>query len=205
MTASGTAQPAMASRPTRGQRAFDWWRRHCDPEEGDAATRALLRRARGVTDALLVPATLDLVRRLGYTPLGGSADEGRVAAAANLARVLAQVKEHDPGRRPMQAAGWQRFPGPAAGGGQGAEQPRLSEQRFRRLLQTAPGEELVLAFTRLIALLGGTVNIPALAEDFLDWDHPERGDRVRRRWAFDYYAAATAAPAEPSAPEEGHA
>lgn len=204
MTAPGTGQAGAGSHSTRGQRALEWWRRYCHPREGDAAARALLRRARGVTDALLVPAALDLVRRLGYAPAGGGSDDGRVAAAANLARVLAHVKEHDPGRRPMQQAGWLQFPGADRGGAQAVEQPRLSEQRFRRLLQSRRGE-LVLAFTRLIALLGGTVNIPALAEDFLDWDHPERGDRVRRRWAFDYWAAASAAPDEPSAPKEGYA
>lgn len=202
MTTSGTAQAARSSRGQRGQQALDWWRAHCDPNAAgdpsprkpDPGVRARIRRARSATDALLVPAVQELIRRLGHAPSPDRCDDPRLTAAANLARVLAHVKEHDPGKRPMQAAGWPKFPGEGSGGGE--ERPRLSEERFRRLLQTDPGEEAVTAFVRLITLLGGSVNVPALAEDFLDWHHPYRGDLVRRRWAFDYYAATPAAPAE---------
>lgn len=98
----------------------------------------------------------------------------------------------------MQAAGWKTFAGSRKESDAGADRPVLAEGRFRRLLQTTDGEDQVAAFVRLVALLGGTVNIDALARDFLDWNHPTRGDRVRERWAFLYYAAADAAPPPPT-------
>jgi CRISPR type I-E-associated protein CasB/Cse2 len=116
-----------------------------------------------------------------------------------LARVLAHVKTNT-AVRPMRAAGWQHFPGATGRAAAGDDQPRLAEARFRRLLEVDRGEKLVAAFARLITLLGGEVNVSELARDFLAWDH----EAVRRRWAFDYYAAAIATPrsADTQQPEE---
>lgn len=184
-----------ASRDSRGARALGWWRRHCDPANvhADPATRARLRRARSHLDVLRITPAVVLARQMGAAPRDHPAPEWRMHAALDLARVLAHVREHDP-RHPMQVAGWQQFPGDHTESDAGDARPRLSEARFRRLLETGEGEEKVLAFARLIALLDGKANVAQIASDFLDWNHPEHGDRVRERWAFFYLAAGNAAP-----------
>ena len=96
----------------------------------------------------------------------------------------------------MRQAGWRSFPGdrrfadvPVA------DRPLLSPQRFQRLLVASSGEQLVRAFSRLIVLLDGRANVTQLRWDFVRWTHPEHGDDIRRRWAFDYFNAGT--PAQP--------
>ena len=182
----------------RGARALGWWRRHCDPAnpKGDPATRARLRRARSHLDVLRIEPAVALARLLGAAPTSHAAPAWRVNAALDLARVLAHVKAHED-RHPMQAAGWKRFPGDRKESDAGGDRPMLSNARFKRLLETGEGDEKVLAFTRLVALLGGTVNVAQLASDFLTWNHPEFGDRVHERWAFEYLAAGSAAPPPP--------
>ena len=171
-----------------GQIAWRWWHGLVDPEHGDRGALARLRRCQGPTDALVVPQALTLVRRLGL-------DGERRLDALGLAIVLAHVRESD-GLPLMRAAGWQSFPGDRRESEVGAERPLLSEPRFRRLLQTTP-DERIAAFVRLVRLLGGKANVNDLAASFLAW-----GDRVRQRWAFDYYAAGRSAPAA-SADAEG--
>jgi len=180
----------------RGLRALAWWRTHCHPMHGDPGTRARLRRARTHLDLLRVNAAVHLARQMGAVPRDRPAPDWKVTAALDLARVLAHVKEHDP-RHPMRAAGWKSFPRDRKESEAGDERPLLSEVRFKRLLETGSGEEKVLAFTRLIALLDGRVNVAQVASDFLNWNHPDYGDRVRERWAFHYLAAGDAAPAAP--------
>jgi CRISPR type I-E-associated protein CasB/Cse2 len=97
----------------------------------------------------------------------------------------------------MRAAGWKSFPGDKKESEAGDDRPVLSEARFRRLLETGEGEEKLLAFVRLVTLLDGTVNVTQLASDFMSWNHPEYGERVRERWAFEYLAAGSAAPPLP--------
>lgn len=178
----------------RGARALGWWRRHCDPanSKADPAARARLRRARSHLDVLRIEPAVVLARLLGAAPRTHAAPAWRVHAALDLARVLAHVKVHED-RHPMRAAGWESFPGENTK----LPPPVLSNARFARLLETGEGEEKVQAFTRLVTLLGGTVNVAQLASDFLTWDHPEFGDRVRERWAFEYLAAGSAAPPPP--------
>lgn len=170
-----------------GDTAAAWWRRNCDPVLGDPATRARLRRCRSAQEAITIPAAIALARRLA--PAACASDE-RVERALGLTRVLAHVTRNVP-ERAMRAAGWQSFPSDKREVEAASERPRLSEARFRRLLLTGRGEELVTAFTRLLALLGGETNVRSLAEAFWYWD-----DKTKRCWAFDYYAASVAAPAD---------
>lgn len=190
---------AAAKRPrkTRGDIAYEWWRALADPKQGDPGTLARLRRCRAPVDAATIMAAVALARRLGALRAETRANDPRVDVALDLARVLAHVREHAD-ERPMRAAGWKSFAGDRKESDAGEDRPRLAEGRFRRLLQTGAGEEQVTAFIRLVDLLGASVNVRALAPDFLDWSHPERGPEVRRRWAFDYYAASSAAPPERS-------
>lgn len=191
-------------RPGRGARALEWWSKLAHPTGGDPGTLARLRRARSPVEALSVRAAVGLARRLGA--VCSNTPDWQVRAWVDLARVLARVKTHDPARHPMRAAGWKRFAGARRESDAGDDRPILSEARFKRLLQTGEGEEKVAAFSRLIALLDGAVKVDDLATDFLSWNHPEWGDRVRERWAFLYYAAGEAAPAlPPILPEDDEA
>lgn len=198
-TAAAMADGA-ASAPTPrigrgGAPARRWWARIADHQRGDPGTMAELRRCRATSEAARVREAITLARMLGACE--ADAPAWRTAAALDLARVLAHVRS-DTGVHPMRAAGWGSFAGTRRESDLGAgERPRLSEVRFRRLLQTADGEERVTAFTRLIALLDGAVGVAHLAADFLRWTHPTDGDRVREHWAFLYYHAADAAPPLP--------
>jgi CRISPR type I-E-associated protein CasB/Cse2 len=150
---------------------------------------------------LTVAPAISLARQVGALRKGHDDNDPRLIAAVSLARVLAHIKEHTiiP---PLRAAGWKAFPDDRRKSDVAEERPRLSEARFRRLIETGPGEEQVVAFVRLVRLLDGHVNVSAIAADFLDWSQPVRRDRVRQRWAFDYYAAGAAAPAQSPVSED---
>lgn len=189
MNAPAVSLAPPESSPTRsvGATALAWWREYCHPDRGDASTRARLRRARSGLEVLAIPAAMVLARRLR-----ASRSEDDATKAIELARVLAHVRAHTD-RSPMQAAGWQRFPFDAAAELPPEQRPRLSEVRFRRLIRAErAGGELTDAFIRLVRLLDGEVHVPRLAESFWFWDVGD--ERVRRRWAFEYYAAGIAAP-----------
>jgi CRISPR type I-E-associated protein CasB/Cse2 len=190
----GAAKPKPDPVPAR---ALAWWGRYCEPEHGDPGQRAALRRCRSATDAITIPAAVSLARQVGALRERATDRDRRLHAALNLARVLAHVTQHVP-EAPMRAAGWKSFPNDRKESEAGEDRPRLAEARFRRLLQVAGEEEQVVAFTRLVALLDGATNVATLAADFLDWTHPTRGPKVRQRWAFDYFAAGVAAPADPT-------
>jgi len=62
---------------------------------------------------------------------------------------------------------------------------RVSGLRFRRLLKVNNREELFIAMTRIIALLGGAVNLQSLAQSVYFWN-----DKTRKDLAFEYYSKA---------------
>lgn len=172
-----------------GDPAYEWWRDNCRSDARGPAIRAQLRRCRSNTEAAAIPAAVALARRVGALRLDDRPFDPRIDTALGLARVLAHINENA-SDRPMRAAGWKSFPKEGGKGTSGDDQPRLAEARFRRLLEVESGEKQVAAFVRLVALLGGSVNVSALSRDFMRWEH----DDTRRRWAFDYYAASVAAP-----------
>lgn len=188
---------AKAPKPHRGLPALEWWQRLSHPRHGNRGALARLRRSRSSLEAMQVPEAIELASRSGALVEGRQVPDWKVRAALDLGRVLAHVREHDPVRHPMRAAGWKHFAGTRRETDAGTDRPVLSEARFRRLVLTGDGEEKVAAFSRLIALLGGTVKVDDLACDFMSWNHPDHGDRVRERWAFIYYAAGSAAPPLP--------
>jgi CRISPR system Cascade subunit CasB len=152
-----------------------------------------LRRCRSNIEAATEPAALLLAKRLrAFAP---GAHTNVAERALGLARVLACVRT-EASDSPLRTLGWRSFPGDRAEADSGAERPRLGETRFRRLLTVTPGEEQVVAFRRLVALMDETANVSALASDFWYW-----GDRTKQRWAFDYYNARAGAPASTVNPE----
>jgi len=172
-------KPDEAERP--GVVALKWWSALTNPQHGDRAALARLRRCENGTDTLTIPQAIALGRGLGR--LGGQ----DFSDALGLAIVLAHVKENDP-QKLMRAAGWKSFPGEKKETSAGEDRPVLSELRFRRMLQTTR-DARIPAFIRLVRILGGKVNVVDVAESFLFW-----GAKKRQVWAFDYFAAGVSAP-----------
>lgn len=150
---------------------LDWWREIT--REENRGGRAQLKRAKTLQEVLLVPAYHNLRHRLLGTRLV-LAD--RVALVAAL---LARVDGPDEAR---VAARMAHTPG------MGATRSRVSELRFRRLLQVREPEEVFRTMRRVIALLDGVANVLDLARS-LYWWPGDSGDRTRQQWALAYYDA----------------
>lgn len=160
--------------------AADWWAGLVPVEDGaqpvpggKRAALARLRRANDPLEVMMEPDALRLVQRLSTF----RADSDRVVRVAVLAGVLAVVRKHvqDPitsilGRPSLDN-----------------ETAKLSEGRFRRILQT-PANDLLGPMRRLVRLANCEVNVPDLAKSILDWDEP----KTKQRWIFDYYGASFA-------------
>lgn len=156
--------------------AYDWWNGLQNSTGGHRASLARMRRANTPLDIVQEPAALRLIARL--RPFGH--DDDRVAI---LAGVLAVVRE-DERIRVARALGRRSL--------DDEQSARLSEGRFRRLVQT-DGEDLLPQMRRLVQMAAGTVNVRDLADGILYW-----GDRVRKDWTFEYYGVGSAAPADPA-------
>jgi CRISPR type I-E-associated protein CasB/Cse2 len=172
--------------PTVGGVALGWWSR-LQPEtrqdrrrSGDPGALARLRRA-DLLDAAMEEVTIDLFHRLKLlVPFHG---ETLVERTALIAGVLAHVRENE--NRKVAAA---------AGEKAGEDQRVLHPLRLRRLFATRSAPDCLIAFRRLVLLLGKKTNVADLAESLMDWPDDLRGDKRRTRWAFDYYGAGSAAP-----------
>ncbi|MDZ4791844.1 MAG: type I-E CRISPR-associated protein Cse2/CasB [Hyphomicrobiales bacterium] len=169
--------------------ARDWWK-DLQPSEkgddrysrGDRAALAKLRRCSTWVEAAAEAQTLVL---FGALRKGHPYELLRVAV---LASVLAHVRTDDTSTKNI-----------ADGIGKHAcdkdATAVLSEFRLRRLLTTKGDDDILIAFRRLVALMGNTANIADLATNILYWDHPETGDSTRVKFAFHYWKAGDAAPA----------
>lgn len=154
--------------------AVEWWRDLAlnaeQPGRRGARRAALarLRRAATPLEVIQEPEALRLISRLPRDP-------DRVAI---LAGILAFVREPDEqsvgraiGRRSLDD-----------------EKAVMSEARFRRLLQ-AGSDELMDGMRRLVRLTKGKANVYDLSYAVLHW-----GDRVKKRWIFDYYGVSESIP-----------
>ena len=141
--------------------AEEWWRDLLSAERGGPRRAALarLRRAATPLEVIQEPEALRLIARLPRDP-------DRVAI---LAGVLAFVRKSD-NKSVARAIGIDD-----------EKRAIMSEARFRRMLQ-ARDDELMDAMRRLIRLTKGKVNVYDLSDAILYW-----GDRVRKRWIFEYY------------------
>jgi CRISPR type I-E-associated protein CasB/Cse2 len=174
-------------RPSPGLIALRWWdslrpqSKQGGRKGGNPGALARLRRA-NLAGAAMEEVTIDLFKRLaGVSKLPRDVLFER---AALIAAVLAHVREEDDRKVVAAAAGEQI----------GDDQRRVHPLRLRRLLAAQSDADSLIAFRRLVALLGKRVNVADLAESLLDWPDAVRGDKRRRRWAFDYYGAGSAAP-----------
>lgn len=159
----------MTERPEIGRAALAWWRAHIDDSQGEAGpkrmTRARLRRCDGAAEALAVEASHDLHRRLGGLL------RHRADTLALVAIALANI----------------RSPGPPAAERMGQLVPAL---RFQALLRVNEPSELIRPLRRALIQIGGQADVARLAADLARWD-----DAMRARWCFEFYDAASAAPA----------
>jgi CRISPR system Cascade subunit CasB len=189
---------SVLAEPRPRHAAREWWTKICDPRTGDPGARARLRRCRGTNDVLAIPGGILLARLTGDLPKGTDRASLRFSRALDLARVLAHVTE-DAGTHPMREVGWPMFPG-SRREGDAERGPKLSESRFRRLVQSESGEDLVAQFKRLIALMNGRANVAVVSDAFRWWDHPD--GRTKQRWAFEYFNAGAAMRSANDSPEE---
>ena len=148
--------------------AANWWQAMMSSPRGDnRAAIARLRQARTPMEAFMVPATLDLIRRL-------KVNRDNIDRVAILASVLAHLK---PDFRETKSIG-------RSLGRSKINEPEsavLSETRFQRLLQ-AEDDELLDQFRRAVRLLKGAANPESIARTILFWN-----DRTRKDLIFDYY------------------
>lgn len=154
-----------------------WWQQL----EHDKGERAALRRAASLTEVMLSPAYIWLLRTLRGSNYAISNHNLPLAKIAAIAGLTARVKE------PAKEGLAQRMGTPKPGG----STPAFSELRLRRILACDDIEELYTLLRRSLALLGDQANLADLAATIWNWtpldDKPPYDPR--RRLAYDYYAA----------------
>lgn len=159
-----------------------WWQQL----EHDKGERAALRRASSLTEVMLSPAFMRLLRALrnqGYAIGNSNIQLSKIAALAGLA---ARVKT------PTGVGLAESMGTPKPGG----SSPAFSELRLRRILACDDIEELYTLLRRALALLGDQANLADLAATIWNWVplDDKRPYDPRRRLAYDYYAAAPIKP-----------
>lgn len=140
-----------------------WWQ-DLDNKRGD---RAELRRCSTLAEVAFTPAYHRL--RVALAKFGPV----KADSLALVAGLAARVKNNQPGNSLAEQMATGKADGSA----------KVSGLRFRRLLKVKESEELFTAMTRVVALLGGTVNLQSLAGSTYYWN-----DRTRKQWAFEYYS-----------------
>ncbi|MCB1751678.1 MAG: type I-E CRISPR-associated protein Cse2/CasB [Gammaproteobacteria bacterium] len=136
-----------------------WWQ----GLENDKGTRAELRRCDMPEKVMFHPAFPRLCRRL--QPLLEQEWNWQIRLAA-LVGLLSHVRKTTGQTLAHQMAG---------------NPPKVSELRFRRLLQRE-ADDFYGAMIRVLPMLDHTANLPDLMSSVFYW-----GDPVRKRWAFDYF------------------
>ena len=154
----------------------NWWSACISVDTGLARqTRAELRRASSVVDALGVSATHELNRRLLEAGCDLRLRRHGPDRLALIAVALAHVVEN------LNLTAAQQF---------GKGNPKaLSALRFNSLVRTKEPRQLMLPLTRALKLVQGKANVSRLATDLYWWN-----DRTRTEWCFDYHGEAKAKP-----------
>jgi len=145
--------------------------------------RAELKRCRDVSEVMLTPHYHHVCQRIKGVMAGERHWEVRLAAIVGL---MSHLKRDDPSRVLSAGKGNEKsfagsFVVPMAQ--LEGDRPKVSELRFRRLLQREFAE-LYPALVRVIKMLGGDVSLYGLAESVYYWDW---GDRVKKEWSFAYF------------------
>lgn len=148
-----------------------WWNELQD----DPGARGKLRRCRTPIEALALPATIELMLRLGWkAPEQDHSDWfGERIAAAGM--VLAHVREDS--RQPVARS---------LGKQPGRDQPVLSSSRWERLCRAEGHENIATEFTRIVQMIGGTADVVDLVFAILRWDH-QTNHRAKQQWIYAYH------------------
>lgn len=148
-----------------GKIIHEWWQ----SLEDNTGERAMLRRAKSADQVVMSRTFHQLCRRLQPYLQGEYNWEERIAAVTGL---LSHVRGYV--RQPLaeQMAG---------------SPPKVSELRFRRILQRDRGD-LYKAMIRVLRMLDNKANIYDVANSVFDW-----GDLVKKRWAYRYFPNTPAA------------
>ncbi len=146
----------------------DWWRGF----EENSGDRAALRRCKSAAEVAFIPyfhhLRLNLVKIAYVQP----------QSLARIAGVLSHVKSYE-------ETGTRTIAQQMAAKKDGSDQVRVSDLRFRRLLAIDDVDELYGSMIRIVRLLGGSADIPSLADGLYWWN-----DRTKNAWAYDYYSEA---------------
>jgi len=158
-----------------GKALIAFWKQLQD----DNGARAELRRCKEVSDVMMIPIYHHFCQKIKDQMVDEKGWESRVAAIVGLMAHLKRevpslVLEPSKGNEKSYAA---LFVIPMAEG----DRPRVSELRFRRLLQRDMAD-LYPAMIRMLHMMDGNANLYGLAESIYYW-----GDRVKKDWAFSYF------------------
>lgn len=151
-----------------GDAVFRWWK-SLDSNRGE---RAELRRCEDLLQVMQTPAFQRIRRRLielGLKP--EDSEQDRLAAVIGLAAHVSSAAE---------ATVHRELPGLPVAFSED-EKPAISPLRFRQLLDARDDDELFTRLRRVLPLVKERVNLFCLANDVFYW-----GDKVRKRWIYDY-------------------
>lgn len=156
-----------------GKQLAAWWRKLKD----DGASRAELKRCDSVEEVMMTAAFQRLCHQL--QPSFGEGDywQDRLAAIAGLASHLKHEHETEVlSHSKKQVEKLAEQLAQDVGG-----RPKISELRFRRLLQRN-SNDLYTPMLRTLKMLKGNASLFGLAESIFYW-----GDGIKKRWAFAYF------------------
>ncbi|MGH8674000.1 MAG: type I-E CRISPR-associated protein Cse2/CasB [Burkholderiales bacterium] len=139
-----------------------WWR-GLEQYRGD---RAELRRCAGLLQVMQTEAFHAVRRRL--IAAGMSESDSRNPRLAAIVALAAHAK----------GLSDESLPAAFSSG----DKPPVSPLRLRQILDSADDDELFTRLRRVLPLIDGHVNLPALAANVWYW-----GDAVRKRWVYDYH------------------
>lgn len=146
-----------------GNALFRWW----EGLESHREDRAQLRRASSLTAVTLTPGFQRFYRFLLTNSLPELKAEGHRDKLAAIAAVLAHIKKGDE----------RSFPASMRDG----DKQKVSELRFRRLLESPAIDDLFVGLRRTLPLVGHAADPNKLADDIWYW-----GDKKRKDWAYAY-------------------
>ncbi len=157
-----------------GKQLAAWWLKLKE----DTASRAELRQCNSVEEVIMTPAYQRLCIQLQGQFKETKYWQERIAIIAGLASHL----KYEHASQVLEASSQQvEKIAEQLAEDEGGGRPKVSELRFRRLIQRN-GNELYTPMLRILRMLKGKANLYGLAESVFYW-----GDNIKKRWAFSYF------------------
>jgi len=165
-------QDSVPRTPVLEDLIYEWWDALTRPDEPGRPSRrgelAELRRCKTLEEVFFAPVFHSLYHRVA------AAGWRHRPALAAVAGVLAHIRSEPEQRR--------TFAQHLACSPQGRDGPRVSEQRFQRLVAQKTLPELFAALIRVVHLAGDAAPVKDLARGIYRWN-----DTTRQQWTFNYY------------------